>query len=82
MTPAPPLTKYEMAKIMAKHLQLPMHHIMPDITQPDDRPGQTQRPLNCGLSTKKLSELGVNTREEKTFDQWWGKYIAETGQKA
>lgn len=77
-SPAPALTKYDMTKIIAKHLQLPIDHVISDSARPVSKPGQTERPENTQLSTKSLTDIGVDTREDASFDEWWGKYIAET----
>ncbi|KAK1924800.1 hypothetical protein DB88DRAFT_486915 [Papiliotrema laurentii] len=77
-SPAPPMTKYDMTKIIAKHLGLPIQHVVPDANKPIVKPGQTERPENTQLATDALKELGVDTREDETFDEWWGRYIAET----
>lgn len=77
-SPAPALTKYDMTKIIAKHLDLPIDHVKPDSARPVSKPGQTERPENTQLSTKSLEELGVDTREDADFETWWAKYIKET----
>lgn len=74
------MTKYEMTKTLAKHLELPIAHVIPDTSKPI---AGTQRPEDATMSTKALKELGVDTREDEAFDPWWATYIAETkGQKA
>jgi S-adenosylmethionine synthetase len=77
-SPAPSLTKYQMTKIIAKHLELPIDHVIPDSEKPVLKPGQTERPENTQLSTTALKDLGVDVREDETFDNWWGKYVADT----
>ncbi|RSH91279.1 hypothetical protein EHS25_009578 [Saitozyma podzolica] len=77
-SPAPPMTKYDMTVIIAKHLGLPIEHIKSDAQRPVIKPGQTERPENTSLSTKSLKEIGVDTREELPFDQWWARWIKET----
>lgn len=77
-SPAPALTKYDMTKIIAEHLDLPIDHVKPDSARPVSKPGQTERPENTQLSTKSLEELGVDTREDADFETWWAKYIKVT----
>lgn len=77
-SPAPPMTKYDMTVIIAKHLGLPIDHVKSDAQKPVIKPGQTERPENTSLSTKSLKEIGVDTREDMSFDQWWAKWIKET----
>ena len=75
-SPAPAMTKYDMTKIIAKHLDLPIEHVIPDANKPEVKPGQTERPENTQLSSDSLLELGIDTREDNVFDEWWGKLIA------
>ncbi len=35
-SPAPPMTKHDMTRIIAFHLKLPIHHIIPDTSKPDE----------------------------------------------
>jgi len=72
------MTKYDMTRIIANHLKLPIDHVVPDSQKPVIKPGQTERPENTELSTASLKEIGINTREDASFDDWWGTYIAET----
>jgi len=67
-----------MTRIIAKHLSLPIDHVVPDSNRPVAKPGQTERPENTQLSTASLKELGIDTRENASFDEWWKTYVAET----
>ncbi|ODO03409.1 dTDP-4-dehydrorhamnose reductase [Cryptococcus wingfieldii CBS 7118] len=73
-SPAPMLTKWDMTRIIAKHLNLPIDHITKDTTEPS---GATPRPENTQLSNKALEELGIETREEASFEDWWAAYLKE-----
>ncbi|ADV20460.1 dTDP-4-dehydrorhamnose reductase [Cryptococcus gattii E566] len=73
-SPAPALTKYDMTRIIAKHLNLPIDHVIKDITVPT---GATPRPENTQLSTKALKELGIDVSEKKAFEDWWAEYVKE-----
>ena len=77
-SPAPALTKFDMTRVIANHLSLPIDHVVPDSSRPVLKPGQTERPENTQLSVAALKELGIDAREDASFDEWWGKYIAET----
>lgn len=74
-SPGKPLTKYDMTEIIASHLVLPIKHVIADKNKPEVKPGQTERPENTQLSTKSLRDIGVDDREDQTFDQWWGQYV-------
>lgn len=74
-SPAPALTKYDMTKVIAKHLDLPIKHVIPDANKPQVQPGQTERPENTQLSTASLKEIGIDTREDNSFDAWWSKNV-------
>lgn len=76
-SPAPAMTKYDMTKVIAKHLNLPLDHVTPDADKPIVKPGQTERPENTQLGTDSLVELGIDTREDLTFDEYWGKLTAK-----
>jgi S-adenosylmethionine synthetase len=67
-----------MTEIIAAHLSLPIHHVIPDASKPIVKAGQTERPENTQLSMKALSELGIDVREDESFGDWWGAYIKET----
>lgn len=73
-SPAPALTKYDMTCIIAKHLNLPIDHVIKDTTVPT---GATPRPENTQLSTKVLEELGIDVSEKKSFEDWWAEYVKE-----
>nr|XP_019013445.1 dTDP-4-dehydrorhamnose reductase [Kwoniella pini CBS 10737]OCF52226.1 dTDP-4-dehydrorhamnose reductase [Kwoniella pini CBS 10737] len=75
-TPSPALTKYDMTVIIAKHLNLPIDHIIKDTNKPG--PDATPRPENTQLSTKALKEVGVDVGEQRSFDEWWKDYIGES----
>jgi S-adenosylmethionine synthetase len=72
------MTKYDMTVVIAKHLGLPIDHVKADTAKPEVKPGQTERPENTQLSTKSLKEIGIDTREDCVFYQWWGQYIKGT----
>nr|XP_018263932.1 dTDP-4-dehydrorhamnose reductase [Kwoniella dejecticola CBS 10117]OBR86090.1 dTDP-4-dehydrorhamnose reductase [Kwoniella dejecticola CBS 10117] len=75
-TPSPALTKYDMTVIIAKHLNLPIEHVIQDTNKPG--PDATPRPENTQLSTIALRDLGVDVGEKKSFDEWWRDYIAQS----
>lgn len=77
-SPGPSYTKWDMTRVIARHLSLPTGHITPVSTKPEIGPGQTERPWNTALSVDSLVALGVDTAEEKSFDDWWGAYLANT----
>jgi S-adenosylmethionine synthetase len=70
------MTKYEMTEIIAKHLNLPIKHVIANTT-PATGQAAAQRPENSQLSTKKLEEIGVNVSESEGFDSWWKKYAQD-----
>ncbi|ORX39810.1 hypothetical protein BD324DRAFT_615077 [Kockovaella imperatae] len=76
-SPAPALTKYNMTEIIGKHLGVSIDHVKADKEKPVVKPGQTQRPENTQLSTKALVDIGIDTREDKSFDDWWKAYAGE-----
>lgn len=65
-----------MTQIIAKHLNLPMEHVIPNTT-PATGAAAAQRPENSQLGTKKLKEIGVDIGESEEFDSWWGKYAED-----
>ena len=71
------MTKYDMTRTIASHLQKPIDHVIPDTEKPVVKPGTTERPENTQLSVTVLKELGIDTGEGKTFDAWWGGYLKE-----
>ncbi|WVO12809.1 dTDP-4-dehydrorhamnose reductase [Cryptococcus depauperatus] len=73
-SPGPALTKYDMTKIIAKHLKVPIDHVIKDTLVPTDA---TPRPENTQLDTKTLQDLGIDINERQPFDQWWSKYVTE-----
>ena len=75
-TPSPPMTKYEMTGIIAKHLDLPISHVVA-VTEKPTGEAATQRPENSQLSSKKLEEIGVDVSEAQGFDSWWKEYSME-----
>jgi S-adenosylmethionine synthetase len=70
------MTKYDMTEIIAKHLNLPIKHVMANTT-PATGQAAAQRPENAQLSTKKLEEIGVDTSESEGFDSWWKRYAED-----
>jgi S-adenosylmethionine synthetase len=70
------MTKYEMTEIIAKHLNLPIKHVIANTT-PATGEAAAQRPENSQLSAKKLEEIGVNVGESEGFDSWWKKYAQD-----
>jgi S-adenosylmethionine synthetase len=38
--------------------------------------GETRRPRDCHLSNGALEELGIDTREEETFEQWFRRELS------
>ncbi|GMK58800.1 hypothetical protein CspeluHIS016_0602420 [Cutaneotrichosporon spelunceum] len=67
-----PYTKWDMTKVIAGALNLPIDHITPVSTKPTNG---TERPWNTELSVKSLENAGISTAEAKTFDQWWTAYL-------
>lgn len=71
-----PLTKYEMCLILAKVLDVPHDHIVPDTEEPKGDAAVT-RPKNCMLSTKVIEEeLGMDVGAG-LFEQWWTGYLKD-----
>jgi S-adenosylmethionine synthetase len=70
------MTKYEMTEIIAKHLNLPIKHVIANTT-PATGQAAAQRPENAQLSTKKLEEIGVDVSESEGFDSWWKRYAED-----
>jgi S-adenosylmethionine synthetase len=70
------MTKYDMTVIIGKHLNLPIDHIAANTEKPAPGSG-TQRPENTELSSKKLEEIGVETKEQMSFDAWWAEYAKD-----
>lgn len=68
----PPMTKWNMVQAMAKSLNLPLDHVTPVSTKPTSG---TERPWNTELSVKVLEDLGIDTKEETPFAQWWNQYL-------
>ena len=75
-TPAAPMTKYDMTVIIAKHLGLPIDHVVAN-TQPAIGQAAAQRPENSQLGTKKLKEIGVDVGESEAFGAWWKRYAED-----
>lgn len=76
-----PYTKYEMTRLIAHYLDLPIGHVIPDTTDPATLPDQAVlRPGNTQLSVDALEDMGIRAEEEKGFEQWWrewaGRYRA------
>ncbi|KAI5449248.1 hypothetical protein NCC49_005164 [Naganishia albida] len=76
-----PYTKYEMTRLIAHYLGLPIGHVIPDTTDPATLPDQAVlRPGNTQLSVDALEDMGIRAEEEKGFEQWWrewaGRYRA------
>ncbi|BEI91315.1 uncharacterized protein CcaverHIS019_0401350 [Cutaneotrichosporon cavernicola] len=67
-----PYTKWDMTKVIAAALNLPLDHITPFSTKPTNG---TERPWNTELSIKSLEEAGISTAEAKTFEAWWTEYL-------
>jgi S-adenosylmethionine synthetase len=70
------MTKYEMTAIIAKHLGLPIEHVVAN-TQPPTGAAAAQRPENSQLSVKKLQDIGIDTSERESFDSWWKVYCED-----
>jgi S-adenosylmethionine synthetase len=70
------MTKYEMTEVIAKHLNLPIKHVIANTT-PATGQAAAQRPENAQLSTKKLEEIGVDVNESEGFDSWWKRYAED-----
>jgi S-adenosylmethionine synthetase len=70
------MTKYEMTEIIAKHLNLPIKHVIANTT-PATGQAAAQRPENAQLSTKRLEEIGVDVSESEGFDSWWKRYAED-----
>lgn len=91
MNPLPPIvhfssqkgyTKYEMTRLIASFLDLPIDHVIPDTTDPATVPQAVVRPGNTQLSVEALEkEVGVSAKEEKGFEAWWREW-AERHKKA
>ena len=73
-SPAPAVTKYDITVIIADALGLPHSHVIKETTVPA---GATSRPENSQLSTKSLTELGVDTTEKVAFADWWKAYVKQ-----
>ncbi|BEI99088.1 hypothetical protein CcaverHIS631_0401310 [Cutaneotrichosporon cavernicola] len=71
-TTGKPYTKWDMTKVIAAALNLPLDHITPFSTKPTNG---TERPWNTELSIKSLEEAGISTAEAKTFEAWWTEYL-------
>ncbi len=67
-----PYTKWDMTKVIAGALKLPVNHITPVSTKPTNG---TERPWNTELSVKSLEAAGVSAAEARTFDEWWAAYL-------
>ncbi|CAK9786934.1 NAD(P)-binding protein [Cutaneotrichosporon oleaginosum] len=71
-SPGRSYTKWDMTKVIAGALKLPIDHITPVSTKPTNG---TERPWNTELSLRSLEEAGVSTAEAKTFEEWWTAYL-------
>ncbi|WVR05110.1 dTDP-4-dehydrorhamnose reductase [Kwoniella sp. DSM 27419] len=71
-SPAPQTNKYEICAVIAKHLNLPMEHIIKDASKPA---AGTSRPENAQLSVQALKHVGVDTSERLSFSDWWAGYL-------
>ncbi|KAL7422259.1 hypothetical protein Q5752_002905 [Cryptotrichosporon argae] len=74
-SPGPPLTKYDMTRIIGAALGLPIAHVVP---QPDKPASGTERPWNTQLSTAEAEKLGVSVAEDEAFESWWRAYVKDT----
>ena len=73
-SPAPAMTKYDMTRVIAQSLGLPIDHVKADANKPEVKPGQTERPENTQLSTRSLQDIGIDTREDVGFEAWWAEW--------
>jgi S-adenosylmethionine synthetase len=73
-SPAPAMTKYDMTRVIAESLGLPIKHVIADTNKPQTKPGQTERPENTQLSTRSLQDVGIDVGEEKAFAEWWAEW--------
>ena len=70
------MTKYDMTKVIAEHLELPIGHVKADSNAPPKpRAGETPRPGNTELSVKALKDLGIDVSEAKSFKDWWASVL-------
>ncbi|KAJ9105040.1 hypothetical protein QFC19_003671 [Naganishia cerealis] len=69
-------TKYEMTRLIASFMNLPIDHVIPDTTDPSTLPNQTvQRPGNTQLSVEALeNDVGISAKEDKGFERWWKEW--------
>ena len=63
-------TKYEVCKVFAEILGLPLDGMVANKKGNDPTPGSVQRPYDTHLSTKELRELGVDVWTQD-FVAWW-----------
>ncbi|CAB4423959.1 unnamed protein product [Rhizophagus irregularis] len=65
-------TKYEICKTFAKILNCSSDHLIPLDSQPPS--AAAKQPFDSHLSTKRLEELGIDTKCVG-FEEWWTKYL-------
>lgn len=68
------MTKYEIVKVLAEIMALPVDGVVPDRDGGKPGPDGTLRPFDCHLDTAALKELGINV-DTVDFVAWWRRWV-------
>ena len=68
------MTKYEMVKVLADIMALPVDGVTPDRDGGKPGPDGTPRPFDCHLDTAALKELGISV-DTVNFVAWWRRWV-------
>ncbi|KIV92734.1 dTDP-4-dehydrorhamnose reductase [Exophiala mesophila] len=68
------MTKYEIVKILADIMDLPVDGVIPDRDGGKPGPDGTLRPFDCHLDTATLKELGISV-DTVNFVAWWRRWV-------
>jgi S-adenosylmethionine synthetase len=72
------MTKWDMTRVIAAALNLPVDHVTPQSEKPKVAPGQTERPWNTELSVTATEALGVSCADSTPFADWWAAYVIDS----
>lgn len=65
-------TKLDISKFYAQQLGIEDTSFLIPVRE-GPKPGETRRPRDCHLSTEALKALGIDTKEEESFESWFSR---------
>lgn len=68
------MTKYEIVKVLAEIMDLPVDGVVPDREGGKPGPDGTVRPYDCHLDTGELKKLGISV-DTVDFVAWWRRWV-------